>query len=112
LGSFVLKLTGASKTKDLFAEMFQTRINELHPFFWGEADQRGATDAFFQCLVIFQKRGGKSVRMRVMMVRAGRQAECLDMCYSHVADVLSVEPAFLRVAVRETKELHVPIISV
>jgi hypothetical protein len=115
LGHFVLKLSAPRSNPayiNLFADLFQTRIQELHPYYWGESEFGRPRDQLFQCVVAYHARGKKSVKMRSMIVKAGSKPECLDICAAHLAEALSVEPDFLRVAVKEAPELKFQIISI
>jgi hypothetical protein len=73
----------------------------------GELSEQKSKDKLFHCLVAYRMSGGSQVLLRVMMVRAGREIECRDICYAKVMEATAVPPVMFRVKVIEASETSV-----
>ena len=108
LGAFCLQLTAKSTFTTVLCDVFQSRINEIHSYDWGEHEMQTSKDKTFLCLVTYGQR--RTMKIRHMLVKAGRACECMDVCRTQVTDTVSDETVAFRVLVKELRELSIPVI--
>jgi hypothetical protein len=67
----------------------------------GEMGLATAKGKCCKCLGVYREQGSKPVMVRVMIIRAGRECECFDLCQAAVKEALPQGPAFFRARARD-----------
>ena len=109
LGAFCLQLAAKSTFTTVFSDVFQSRINEIHSYDWGEHEMQTVKDKMFLCLVTYGQR--RTMKIRQMLVKAGRACECMDICRNQVSETVTDETVAFRVRVKELSQLSIPVIQ-
>jgi hypothetical protein len=102
-GSFKLSFEGYNDSVkfDMMRMLLEYEAIAKEEYHEGELGIQTTKTTIYRCLVAFVSSDVKIMRLRLMVVRAGRKQECRDLCYGRIMEWLGDPPAYFNLKVME-----------